>query len=232
MQQIVAPRAPLDIVKTVTDSLVLPVRRPVVILPFLFTMGLLLALVYMVFAGIFAGGGRPQLSSQQAAAVAGSAVLIILVAVLAIEVVTDLVARAELDREPALGDAVAHVLARFPASLVTAAVFGISVFIGSMLLIVPGLIIAARWLLAPTVALLAGRGVRDAIAVSWQMTGAHFLPLTGLLLAVTVGTMLLSVPLNFIPVFGWLAAAWLGFAWAAIALTMAYVRLGGPIDLE
>jgi hypothetical protein len=232
MQQIAAPRAPLDVIKTAADSLVLPLRRPIVLVPFLFTMGLLFALVVMVFFGIFAGGpGLPRVSSQQAAAALGSAALVIVVTMLAVEVTTDLVARAELGQDLALTDAVAHSLARFPASLATAAVFGTAVFVGSMLLIVPGLVVAARWLLAPTVVLLGGRGVRDGIGTSWQMTGAHFAALAGLLLAVTVGALILSVPLAFVPVFGQLAAAWLGFAWGAIALTLAYVRLGGPVDL-
>jgi hypothetical protein len=160
-----------------------------------------------------------------------SAALIILASVLALEVTVDLTARTELGRELDLGDAVVHVLGRFPLTLATTAVMTVGIVVGMLLLIIPGLIVGLRWFLAPNVVLLGGRGVRAAIGLSWQMTGAHAWSLFGLLLLVGVGTMILSIPLSFLPVVGQLAAAWHGFAWGGIALAMAYVRLGGPVEL-
>lgn len=142
-----------------------------------------------------------------------------------------LTARAELGRELDLGDAVVHVLTRFPVTLVTTAVMSVAITVGMMLLIIPGLIVMLRWFLAPNAVLLGGRGVREAIGLSWQMTGAHAWALSGLVLLVVGGTFILSIPLALLPVAGPLAASWIGFAWGGMALTMAYVRLGGPVDL-
>jgi hypothetical protein len=59
MEQIVAPRPSLDIVKTATDSLMLPLRRPILFVPFFFTMVLLFVLIFMVFVGTLINAPGP-----------------------------------------------------------------------------------------------------------------------------------------------------------------------------
>ena len=232
MEQIVAPGPSLDIIKTAADSLVLPFRRPILFVPFLFTLALLYVLIVVVVTGtVLSVWAVGSVTTQQIVALSGAVALIIFISVIAVEAITELTVRSELGRDLDLGDAVVHALIRFPVTLATVAVMTAGIVIGMVLLIVPGLVVGARWFLAPNTALLGGRGVRDAIGLSWQMTGEHLLPLTGLVLVVGVGTMILTIPLSHLPVFGHLAAAWLGFAWGGIALAMAYVRLGGPVDL-
>lgn len=232
MQQIVMPQPSLDIIKTATDSLLLPVRRPILFIPFIFTTALLYVLVAVVILGTLlysweAGG----FTTQHLVAVIGSAALSIVTVVLASEATIVLTVQAELGKDLDLNEAVVHALNRFPVTLATAAVMTVGIVLGLMLLVIPGVIVMIRWFLAPNTVLLTRRGVRDAIALSWQMTGAHFGPLFGLMLVVGLGTGILSIPLGFIPVVGPMAAGWLGFAWAGIALAMAHVRLGGPVEL-
>ncbi len=231
MQQIVMPQPSLDIIKTATDSLLLPVRRPILFVPFIFTMALLYVLIAVVFLGTLFYSWEAGFTAQHIFALVGAVALSIFTGILAVEATVVLTVQAELGKELDLGEAVVHALNRFPVTLATAAVMTAGIVVGMILLVVPGLIVGTRWFLAPNVVLLSRRGVREALGMSWQMTGAHFGPLFGVVLIVALGTGILSIPLGFIPVVGPVAAAWLGFAWGGIALAMAHVRLGAPVDL-
>lgn len=188
MQQIVTPRPSLDIFKTATDSLLLPVRRPILCVPFFFTMALLSVLVTMVVMGTLAYASEAgAIDLRHIIALGGAVVLSIVTTVLAVEATTVLTAQAELGKDLDLGEAVAHALNRFPVTLATTAVMMIGIVVGLMLLVIPGLILMRRWFLAPNAVLLSRRGVREAIGLSWQLTGAHFVPLSALVLVVERG---------------------------------------------
>lgn len=233
MEQMTGPRPSLDIVKTATDSLMLPVRRPILAAPFFLTTLLAAALLLSVIIAIVI---NPPKASEYALRhitnIITATVAIVLASVLAAEMTVDLTARAELGQDMDLALTFSHVLRRFPITLGTTVVVAVGVAAGTILLIIPGLILMFRWMLAPTAVLLDRRGVREALALSWHLTGAYFWPFTGLLLLVAVGGVVLSAILAPIPVIGALVAAWLSFAWAAIAMTLAYLRLGGPADLS
>src|SRR5215831_5375500 len=100
MQQIVMPQPSLDIFKTATDSLLLPVRRPILFVPFLFTMALAVVLVTMVVMGTVAylseAGG---IDLRHIIALGGSVALIIFATVVAIEATTVLTAQAEVGKD-------------------------------------------------------------------------------------------------------------------------------------
>ena len=232
MQQIAMPQPSLDIIKTATDSLLLPLRRPILFIPFAFTMAMLYVMVAMVLMGTLSylsEVGRIDL--QHIIALAGAVVLIIFTSMIAVEVTIILTAQAEVGKELDLAEAVSHSLNRLPVTLATTTVMMIGIMVGLILLIIPGWFLLIRWWLAPNMVLLTRRGVREALGMSWQLTGAHFVPLLGLAMLVGVGTVVLSIPLGFIPVVGQVAAGWLGFAWGAIAMAMAHVRLGAPVEL-
>ena len=233
MQQIAAPQSSLDIIKTAQDSLVLPLRRPILFVPFLFALAMLVVMVgVVVFGTLITWWQGGQVGPQHIVALCGAAALSILTSILALEMIIDLTARAELGMELDLSAAIAHAVSRFPATLATTAVMTAAISVGLVLLLIPGLVLMIRWFLAPNAVLLSGRGVRGALALSWELTGAHFAPLFGLTLVVGVVTAVISIPLNFIPVVGQLAAGWLGFAWGGMALALAYVRLGAPTHLD
>jgi hypothetical protein len=233
MEQMTGPRVSLDIVKTATDSLMLPVRRPILAAPFFLTTLLAAALLLSVIIAIVI---NPPKASEYALRhitnIITATLAIVLASVLAAESTVDLTARAELGRDMDLALACSHVLRRYPITLGTTVVVAVGVAVGTILLIIPGLILMFRWMLAPTAVLLGRLGVREALALSWHLTGAYFWPFTGLLLLVAVGGVVVSAILAPIPVIGALVAAWLSFAWAAIAMTLAYLRLGGPADLS
>jgi hypothetical protein len=231
MEQTTGPQPSLDIVRTATDSLMLPVRAPILVVPFFLTTLLAAVLLLSVIIAIVINPPKAsEYALQHITNIITAAVAIVLASVLAAEMTVELTARAELGRDMGLELTFSHVLRRFPSTLGATVVVAVGVAVGMILLIVPGLIVMFRWMLAPTAVLLGRRGVREALALSWQLTGAYFWPLTGLLLLVTVGAGVLSAALAFIPVVGALVAAWLSFAWAAIAMTLAYLRLGGPAD--
>jgi len=233
MKQMTGPRPSLDVVKTATDSLMLPVRRPILVVPFFLTTLLAAVLLLSVIVAIVINPPKAAAYAlQHMANIITAAVAIVLASVFAAEMTVELAARAELGRDAGLENTLSHVLRRFPITLGTTVIVAAVVSVGMILLVIPGLIVMFRWMLAPTAVLLGGRGVREALALSWRLTGAYFWPFTGLLLLVGVGTVVLSVVLAFIPVAGQLAAAWLSFAWAAIALTLGYLRVGGPAELQ
>jgi hypothetical protein len=233
MEQMTGARPSLDIVKTATDSLMLPVRIPILVAPFFLTTLLAAVLLLSVIIAIVINPPKAsEYALQHITNILTAAVAIVLASVLAAEMTVELTARAELGRDMSLAPTFSHVLRRFPITLGATVVVAVGIAVGTILLIIPGLIVMFRWMLAPTAVLLGVRGVREALALSWQLTGAYFWPFTGLLLLVAVGAGALSALLAFIPVIGQLVAAWLSFAWAAIAMTLAYLRLGGPTDLS
>ncbi len=233
MEQMTGPRLSLDIVKTATDSLLLPVRRPILAAPFFLTTLLAAVLLLSVIIAIVIDPPKAaEYALRHITNIITATVAIVLASVLAAEMTVELTARAELGRDMGLELTFSHVLRRFPITLGTTVVVAAGIAVGMILFVIPGLIVMFRWMLAPTAVLLGRRGVREALALSWHLTGAYFWPFTVLLLLVGVGAAVLSAVLAFIPVIGQLVAAWLSFAWAAIAMTLAYLRLGGPADLS
>lgn len=235
MQQITVPppvpRQSFQIFQTVIDGLMLPLRRPVLFAPYFLMMLLAAASMVSVMAAIVLHPSTAAAYvSQHMVNILTVVVIIILASAIANEATVELTARAELGREMNLGEAFRHVLQRFPVTLLAWLAMGVGIAVGLILLIIPGLIVMTRWMLVPTAVLLGKRGVREAFGISWRMTGEHYWPLTGLLVVVFVGIAVVTVVLGFIPVIGGLVAGWLSFAWAAIALTLAYLRLGGPVE--
>jgi hypothetical protein len=225
------PRQSLQIFQTVIDGLMLPLRRPVLFAPyFLLTLVAAVSIVSVMAAIVLHPSTAAAYVSQNVVSILTAVVVIILASAIANEATIELTARAELGREMDLGEALRHVLQRFPVTLLACLAMGVGITVGLILLIIPGLIVMTRWMLVPTAVLLGKRGVREAFGISWRMTGEHYWPLTGLLLVVFVGIAVVTAVLGFIPVIGGLVASWLSFAWAAIALTLAYLRLGGPVE--
>jgi len=56
---------------------------------------------------------------------------------------------------------------------------GLGIILGMILLIVPGLILAARWSAANAALLAEGDGVNAALGRSWHMTGPSLWPIIG-----------------------------------------------------
>lgn len=67
---------------------------------------------------------------------------------------------------------------------------GLATLVGFLLLIVPGIYLAARWSAADAALLSEGEGVSAALGKSWEMTASHIWPIVGALLVV------------YVPVFG------------------------------
>jgi hypothetical protein len=197
---------------------------------FLLTLVAAVSIVSVMAAIVLHPSTAAAYVSQNVVSILTAVVVIILASAIANEATIELTARAELGREMDLGEALRHVLQRFPVTLLACLAMGVGITVGLILLIIPGLIVMTRWMLVPTAVLLGKRGVREAFGISWRMTGEHYWPLTGLLLVVFVGIAVVTAALGFIPVIGGLVASWLSFAWAAIALTLAYLRLGGPVE--
>lgn len=63
---------------------------------------------------------------------------------------------------------------------------GLAILLGLLLLIVPGVFLAARWSAADAALLSEGEGVSAALGKSWEMTAQHVWPIFGALLVVYV----------------------------------------------
>ncbi|MCC7267844.1 MAG: hypothetical protein IT546_10950 [Caulobacteraceae bacterium] len=84
-------------------------------------------------------------------------------------------------RKPELKDcagATRHLLALFGIQIIA----GVGIVLGLLLLIVPGLILAAAWCVAAPVRVVEGRGVFDSLGRSLELTRGARLPILGLLI--------------------------------------------------
>lgn len=98
---------------------------------------------------------------------------------------------------------------------------GILTFLGtslaSLLLIIPGLFVGARWLMSPAIFVAEGRGVADAMSESWQRTRGKTVNVAITLFLVVIVFMILGAVLN-----GVLLGAF-GFAGGGIGIVRYFV---------
>ncbi len=73
---------------------------------------------------------------------------------------------------------------------------GLAILLGFLLLIVPGVFLAARWSAADAALLSEGEGVSAALGKSWEMTAPHVWPIVGTLLVVYVPAFALGMGLS------------------------------------
>jgi len=130
------------------------------------------------------GSGSDYLSYSSGALGYGSGALGLAVAAVTI-VAGYLLTEAMLSQS---GQLTYHGSKRYFAYLGQAILIIIGVVLGVLLLVIPGLILAARWALAAPLLIGRGAGVIDAIRESWQLTRGHTLPIiiAGFILLVPV----------------------------------------------
>ncbi len=109
--------------------------------------------------------------------------------------------------------------------------FGLAVLGGSLLLLLPGLFLAARWQIATPFIVCEGMGAVESLRASWHATAKTWLPISGVVALLLLGlggffvglvaalayggvaedSMWLTVPMNLVmsvyTVVGWIAAA-------------------------
>ena len=74
----------------------------------------------------------------------------------------------------------------------------LGVFAGFILLVIPGLVIMARWMLAGTLVIARGDGAKQALGESWERTrGAEF-PILIALLALAIGPIVVMIASGFL----------------------------------
>lgn len=150
----------------------------------------------------------------------------------------DLVRDLHEGRLPAsTGELYERTRGRLGTLLATSGLYGLGVGIGLLLLVVPGLIAAARWALIVPLVVIEGRGPRDAFARSSEIVRGQTGRVLALIVISTLITGVVSIVITtavaFLPSF---LAAWIGGAVAgAIAvpfqahvLTVLYYRLTEP----
>jgi uncharacterized membrane protein len=84
-------------------------------------------------------------------------------------------------RDIAILDVLRHVLSRFWAIIALAILLGIALFLGLMLFIIPAVVMAARWAVAPPVCVVEGLGPFASMQRSADLTRGHRWKIFGLL---------------------------------------------------
>lgn len=123
----------------------------------------------------------------------------------------------------------------FPSLVVGSLVYGIGVGVGIVLLIVPGLFLAARWSMFVPLIVLEGNRSGPARLKSNALVKGRTTPVLGTIVVMYVAVTVPSVGLQYAVGAGTVAAAVVGFACAALAapfeahvLTSIYYRLTDP----
>lgn len=110
---------------------------------------------------------------------------------------------------------------RYLDVLLVAVFAGLAVAAASLLLVVPGLYLAARWSFAFFLVLDDGMPAMEAFSESWRLTRPHAWPLVGLLV--------LGVLLTVLGVVVLVVGAFVGLLWTLLAFAAFYDRIhGGP----
>ena len=106
--------------------------------------------------------------------VAGLVAQLLVVTPLVTAMTVHVVRTAAEDRRASARDAIAVGLDLFPKLLLAIALVGLGVFGGFMLLIVPGVILAVRWMVVSQVVVVEGRGGSEALRRSFELTRGRF----------------------------------------------------------
>lgn len=208
-------------------------RHPVLALPPLVIQLLVFLLTLAAVGAAAAGaifGGLAGLGGALLGALAVGLVVGIL-SLVALGVVVVMAREALAGREPALGDAVGHVVARLADVLIASLLVGLAVGVGLLLLVAPGILVAVLFMFTFPALLLDGLGATEAMRRSVHLVLAHARSLVWFVVGViVVGVVvwLVSWILGFVPVLGALAAALLlaAFeAYLAVVLVRVYQAL-------
>lgn len=120
-------------------------------------------------------------------------------------------------RVPDLSTSFSYTLSRAPSLVAVSIIVAITVGIGFMLLIIPGLILAVLLALAPQAVIVDGMGVFDSLGKSFDIGKRNFFELLVILIIVMVIVIILSL----IPKIGGFLAT-LSMAYFAAVLTLYY----------
>lgn len=126
---------------------------------------------------------------------------------------------------------------RFGGYFVLGIVAGLGILLGFVLLVIPGLIVAARWSLASPILIASEKSVFEALRESWRATRDHLWVILGAILIVylppillVIGGFMLAEALR--PELAGIVAANVGFAWWIVGGcylgTALYTLLAGP----
>jgi hypothetical protein len=210
------------------EGLALPIRRPILFVPFVFYM--------LVFAlALQAVGLRLEtidtIDEPETFALLGLITLAVLpVFILALELTSHMAAEAELGRPIQLSTSLGRAVRRLPRSLAVNLLYALGLAVGVLLLIVPFIVWAVRWHLVTQAVMLGNAGVREAFRISDGVTRGRWWRFALLLLLVGAGQAGLRALLARVPNAGILLSGWVDFAWLTIAMTLAYIRTGAPVD--
>jgi len=87
------------------------------------------------------------------------------------------------DPELAIGDRFGHAASKLPSLVGVAVVYFLAVFVGTFLLIVPGIYLALRLSLSFSACVIDDRGVADSLRGSWAVASGNLLKIFGVQLA-------------------------------------------------
>ena len=213
--------------RTALDAVALMARRPILVLP------LLVAAVIQGELGAMLARDVPSQDSQDPWRIILQLwPMTVFGAVLntyALTMVSHVAAQVELAQRISFGAAVRRALIRLPAALGASLVFFVRIFVGFLLLIVPGVIAFVRGALLPPAVVLGNAGPYGAFRLSADLLRGHWWPMFLLLAAELVISFILTSVLGKIPRVGYYVSGALVSSWIAITLTILYLRLGGPV---
>jgi hypothetical protein len=214
------------------EALTLPFRQPLTLLPFLIAV----AIQQLLQRGFDLNVPVPATDDPSAVDLRAMWKQLILsfalnypVFLFGGEVTSELVAQHELGRRMSLRRSILRAASRMPASLLATTLQLIGMAAGFIFLIIPGLILIVRWIFVSHAVLLARDNAIRAFRTSLQVTAGHGWRIVALFVLIGLWSFVLRRVLQPIPTVGPLVMSWLDFAWITVALTLLYIRAGGPI---
>jgi hypothetical protein len=212
MTDTAAPPVNFDMGRVISAGFGVLVRRPLPILLLAFALGYLPAVAVGWASGYLAGpapvpGVAPDLGATfqrlgilECIAFVAAGFSWILHGGVAVVATADAAGRSE-----EIGGQLTRLLTRSPLIFVAGVVATLGIFLGTLLLIVPGVLLSLAWIVCPAVAAVEGKGFMDIFRRSAELTRGHRGALFGIALLLGIAGAVLSFGLRLavgIPMLG------------------------------
>jgi len=204
----------MEVTELFTDGKKILEKNIIIATP-LVAVGIITSILGLVMMGtigagpdMMGAGGRIPNAFSLGAVIGTSLFLVIMNGILNIIAIgaTYVMASEAIAGRPDLNSSLARALERFGNLLVTSILMGMIVFLGTLLLFLPGLVAAYLLMFALLMVMLDGCGPLDALKGSFELVKSHIgetLVFVALALAVIFAAGLLGSLLGKIPVLGW-----------------------------
>jgi hypothetical protein len=201
-----------------------------VVIPLLLGIGAMLALASVFGTSVFFGFEGKEAEtldtgSLEISTIIALGLVALIISLFLYAMTTVLALRASQGKKPSFHELVDGARANFWRLLGVALISGLLVVVGLILLIIPGIFLIQRLIMASFFVIDKGMGVIDALNASWSLSKKHSGQVWAAL-GVALLVLIFTIVLNIIPLIGGLIGTIVSVIWSLV-IPLRYVQLQG-----